>query len=149
MSWLKVASSWKCNISDKVKKLSEVWEIWRCDFGAISGAAWDLILFLALVMFLRMLLEIWCYFRWCECFSKLGAFFYQGAIKSSNLGHLQLLANRRKWTGESIKGWTHYSNILPKKDHNRQKMNPCYDDEPYNNTTDERVYGTPTFDPKR
>ena len=32
--------------------------------------------------------EIWYNSWWCWCFSKLGAFFYHGAIKSGNLCYL-------------------------------------------------------------
>ena len=75
--------------------------------GAIFGAAWELVLFLVLLLMFQIRffimvqskLEIWYNFWWRCCFSKLGAFFYRGDQKC----YLQLLADRWKWTsGESI-----------------------------------------------
>ena len=66
--------------------------------GAIFGAAWELVLFLVLLLMFQIRffimvqskLEIWYNFWWRCCFSKLGAFFYRGDQKC----YLQLLADR-------------------------------------------------------
>ena len=99
--------------------------------GAIFGAAWELVLFLVLLLMFQIRffimvqskLEIWYNFWWRCCFSKLGAFFYRGDQKC----YLQLLADRWKWTSrESITflekflyfdNSEDFPNIQPKKIH--------------------------------